>query len=137
MTAQQKTFNYYCLDRCKPYTNEFTITYNDGSIIRKKLFKIGLRTNIKHIDSFCLYTETDQDFDAFMFIPTELFYDNQWKFFQEVLTIDELKSLITTIKTINIFQYLSLLEFTNIYQDFKEFVESNWLYLNMDDLIEI
>jgi hypothetical protein len=137
MTKQQQEFDYYCLDRIKPITEEFTITYNDGFIIRKILYKLGLRTKIKRIDSFVLYTESDDDLEGFKFIPTDIFYDYYEKFFTDVLTIDELKSIVKNINTINIFEYTSLLEFTNIYDDFKKFIEYNWQALDMDGLIEI
>lgn len=137
ITKQQQEFEYYCLDRCKPLSEEFTVTYSDGSIIRKLLYKIGLRASIKHRDCYCLYTETEKDMDNFLFIPVEKYEDYQKRFFFDVFNLEDLKSIISSIKTINIFEFTSLLEFNNIYQDFKEFVESNWETLDMDNLIEI
>lgn len=136
-TRQHQEFNYYCLDRLKPLSEELPITYNDGNIIRKKLYKIGLRTNIKHQDCFVLYTESEEDLDRFVYITTDNFYDYQESFFNDVFTISDLKEIVKTILTINIFEYASLLDFTYIYNDFKEFIESNWLYLDMDNLIEL
>ena len=137
MTRQQQEFNYYCLDRCKPLTEEFTVTYNDGNAIRKSLYKIGLRANIKHTDCYCLYTESERDLDDFMFISVENYNDFYKNFFFDIFDYEDLKSIILSIKTINIFEFMSLMDFTNIYQDFKDFVETNWSELNMDNLIEI
>ena len=135
ITAQHQEFNYYCLDREKPVSEEFVVTYNDGSVIKKILYKIGLRANIKHEDCFVLYTESESDLDDF--IPTETFYNYQESFFTSIFSIEEIKTLIKRIKTINIFEFTSLLDFTNIYGDYKDFLESNWSNLNMDELIEI
>lgn len=137
LTKQHQEFNYYCLDRLKPLTEELPITYNDGNIIRKVLYKIGLKAEIKHQECFILYTESDQDLDEFIYIDAESFYNNQRRFFTEILDLMEVKELIKTIKTINIFEYASLLEFTNIYEEFQEFIETNWTVLDMDNLIEI
>lgn len=137
ITAQHQEFNYYCLDREKPVSEEFVVTYNDGSVIKKILYKIGLRANIKHEDCFVLYTESESDLDDFIFIPTETFYNYQESFFTSIFSIEEIKTLIKRIKTINIFEFTSLLDFTNIYGDYKDFLESNWSNLNMDELIEI
>lgn len=137
LTRQHQEFNYYCLDRCKPITEEIPITYNDGNIIRKILYKVGLRTKIKHQDCFVLYTESDDDLECFTYIAAEIFYDYQQRFFNDIFSIEEVKELIKTLKTINIFEYTSLLEFTYIYDEFKEFVEYNWNTLDMDNLIEI
>ena len=137
MTRQHEEFNCYCLDRCKPLSEEFTITYTDGSIIRKILYKIGLRASIKHVDCFCLYTESDDDIDRFLFISTEKYYEYQKRFFFDIFNVEDLSSIINSIKTINIFEFVSLLDFNNIYQDFKDYLEYNWSRLQMDELIEI
>lgn len=137
LTKQHQEFNYYCLDRLKPLTEEIRLTYNDGSVIRKVLYKIGLKANIKHQECFILYTESDQDLDEFIYIGTEEFYENQRRFFTEVLSIAEVKELIKKLKTINIFEFASLLEFENIYEEFQLFIENNWVVLDMDNLIEI
>ena len=137
-SEQFKIFNYYCLDRCKSYTNEFVITYTDrNNILRKKKYKIGLRSKVKHIECFCLYTESDEDLNQFIFIPTSVYYEWYDKFYKEVLSIEEVEELIKRITTINIFEYTSLLDFINIYQDFKEFIEYNWKVIDMDNLIEV
>lgn len=137
LTKQHQEFNYYCLDRQKPLTEEIRLTINDGNIIRKVLYKIGLKADIKHHECFILYTESDQDLDEFIYIDAEDFYNNQRRFFTEILSIEEVKELIKTLKTINIFEFASLLEFTHIYEEFQEFVETNWTVLNMDSLIEL
>ena len=137
LTRQHQEFNYYCLDRCKPVSEEFPITYNDGNIIRKIRYKVGLRTKIKHQDCFVLYTESDDDLENFTYIAAEIFYEYQQRFFNDIFPLSEIKDLVKTLKTINIFEYTSLLEFTYIYDDFREFVEYNWNALDMDNLIEI
>lgn len=137
LTKQYREFNYYCLDRLKPLTEELRVTYNDGSIIRKILYKIGLRANIKHQECFILYTESDADLDEFVYIDANEFYENQRRFFTEILTVEEVKERIKTLSNINIFEFTSLLEFTNIYEEFKSFIETNWDILEMDNLIEL
>jgi hypothetical protein len=137
LTKPHQEFNYYCLDRLKPLTEELRVTYNDGNVIRKVLYKIGLRADIKHQECFILYTESDSDLDEFLYIDAEDFYNNQRRFFTEILSIAEVKELIKSLKTINIFEFASLLEFTNIYEDFQAFIENNWAVLDMDNLIEI
>ena len=137
ITRQHQEFNYYCLDRLKPLSEEVPITYNDGNIIRKILYKVGLRTNIKHQDCFVLYTESDEDLDCFIYIATDKFYDYQSRFFNEVFSLSEIKDIIKKLTTINIFEYTSLLDFTYIYNDFKELIDFNWNNLDMDNLIEI
>ena len=72
-----------------------------------------------------------------MFIPADIFYDNQKRFFTEVLTVEEVKTMIKILPAINIFEYTSLLEFTKIYKEYKELVEENWEKLDMNNLIEI
>ena len=137
LTRQHQEFNYYCLDRSKPLTEEIKLTYNDGNIIRKVLYKVGLKATIKHTECFILYTESDEDLDKFLYIDAEDFYENQRRFFTEILSVGEVKELIKGIKTINIFEFASLLEFTDIYEDFQDFIENNWAVLDMDNLIEI
>ena len=137
LTRQHKEFNYYCLDRLKPISEELVITYNDGNIIRKILYKIGLRTNIKHQDCFVLYTESDDDLDNFIYIAADIYYEYQWRFFNEIISLEEFKEIIKRLTTINIFEYTSLLEFNYIYDEFKQLVECNWDNLDMDNLIEI
>ena len=137
ITKQHIEFNYYCLDRLKPLTEEFPVTYYDGSVVKKILYKIGLRSKIKHQDCFVLYTESDQDLEQFIYIEAESFYNNQRRFFNDILQPFEVKEYINQLKTINIFEYVSLLEFECIYDEFKCLVESNWEILSMDNLIEI
>ncbi len=137
ITRQHQEFNYYCLDRLKPLSEEIPITYNDGNIIRKILYKVGLRTNIKHQDCFVLYTESDDDLDNFVYIAADNFYDYQQRFFNDIFSLSEIKEIIKTLTTINIFEYASLLDFTYIYNDFKDLIEFNWSTLDMDNLIEI
>lgn len=137
LTKQHEEFKYYCLDRCKPLSEEIKITYNDGNIIRKILYKIGLRTSIKHQDCFVLYTESDDDLNNFIYIAVETFYNYQQRFFNDIFSLSEIKDIIKVLPNINIFEYTSLLDFNYIYNDFKEFVEYNWLTLDMDNLIEI
>ena len=86
---------------------------------------------------FILYTESDEDLDEFLYIDVEEFYNNQRRFFTEVLQAVEVKELIKCLKTINIFEFTSLLDFIDIYEDFQAFVENNWTVLDMDNLIEI
>ena len=137
MTRQKQEFDYYCLDRCKPIFDEIVVVYNDGSVIRKVLYKIGLRANIKHVDCLLLYTASDADLEKLVYIATDTFYDNQRRFFTDVLSNEEMKNLFKQLITINIFEYTSLLDFNYIYDEFKELVEYNWDALNMDNLIEI
>lgn len=137
LTKQHQEFNYYCLDRLKPLTEELRLTYNDGFVIRKVLYKIGLRANIKHQECFILYTESDQDLSEFIYIGAEEFYENQRRFFTEILTLEEVREIIKKLSTINIFEFTSLLEFTNIYEEFQLFIENNWEVLQMDNLIEL
>ena len=137
MTKQRKEFDCYCLDRLKPLTECLPITYDDGNIIRKMEYKIGLKASIKHQECFILYTESEQDLDEFIYIDTEEFYNNQERFFTQILSKQEVFEIIKKLKTINIFEFTSLLEFINIYDDFKNFVEANWDYLDMDNLIEL
>ena len=94
LTRQHQEFNYYCLDRSKPLTEEIKLTYNDGNIIRKVLYKIGLKATIKHTECFILYTESDEDLDKFLYIDAEDFYENQRRFFTEILSVGEVKELI-------------------------------------------
>lgn len=137
MTRQQKEFDCYCLDRCKPIFDDIVFAYDDGAIIRKVKYKIGLRANIKHCDSLLLYTESDADLEKLIYIAVDEFYDNQRRFFSEILSIDEIKELFKQLVTINIFEYTSLLDFNCIYDEFKELVEYNWEVLDMDNLIEV
>lgn len=137
MTKQQEEFECYCLDRLKPIGDDFPIAYNDGSVIKKLYYKIGLIANIKHQECFILYTASDQDLEGFTFITKDAFYDNQKRFYTEILTITELKSMIKTLPAINIFEFTSLLQFSTIYAEFKEILENNWDILEMDSLIEI
>lgn len=137
LTPQHEEFNYYCVDRLKSIDEWLPISYTDGDIIKKIRYKIGLRAVIKHQDCFILYTESDQDLEEFIYIDTEEYYNNQHRFFTDILSITEVKELIKKLKTINIFEFTSLLDFTNIYDEFKDFIESNWLNLDMDNLIEL
>lgn len=137
MTRQHQEFRYYCLDRLLPTNEEFKITYDDGNIIRKLKYKLGLRAKIKHQDCFILYTESDQDLDEFIYIDVEAYYNNQHRFFTDILPVGEVRELITRLTSINIFEFTSLLDFINIYADFQSFIEYNWNVLDMDKLIEL
>ena len=137
LTKQHQEFNYHCLDRLQPFENDLNLSYNDGNIIKKVRYKIGLKAKIKHEECFILYTESDRDLDQFIYIDVDSYYRNQRRFFNDILSLTEVKELIKNIKTINIFEFTSLLEFINIYDDFKFVIEDNWTYLNMDSLIEI
>ena len=137
MTKQQQEFEYYCLDRCKPIAENVTITYKEDNVIKKLYFKVGLRADIKHVDCFCLYTESDRDLDAFVYIYSDLFFDYYERFLTGILSKEEVDTLFIKIRTINIFEFTSLLAFNDIYQDFKDFLEYNWEVLNMDKLIEL
>lgn len=98
---------------------------------------MGLRAKIKHEDCFILYTNSDKDLYQFIYIGVDTYYKNQRRFFNEILPVFEVKEIIKNIKTINIFQFVSLLNFINIYDDFKLFVEQNWDVLDMNNLIEL
>lgn len=137
MISAKETFEYYCLDRIKPVSEELNITYRDDGLIRKLYYKIGLRAKVKHVDCFILYTSTDDDLDTFVFIPVDYFFDNQARLMLSVIDKEEYMQIIKRINTINIFEFVSLLDFMYIYDDFKEFVEYNWQVLNMDSLIEV
>lgn len=137
MTRQHELFNYYCLDKTKPIPEMFTISYRDGERIRSIEYRIGLRAKIKHIDCFVLYTATDADLDVIVFVPVDTFYDNYSYFLTKVISKDEYLSYIRVLQTINIFEFTSLLDFSYIYSDFKEFVEYNWAAIDMDSLIEL
>ena len=73
LTRQHQEFNYYCLDRSKPLTEEIKLTYNDGNIIRKVLYKVGLKATIKHTECFILYTESDEDLDKLFTEPYNVY----------------------------------------------------------------
>ena len=137
LTRQHQEFNYYCLDRLQSFENDLKLTYNDGNVIKRVLYKIGLKAKIKHEECFILYTNSDLDLDQFVYIDVDAYYQNQRHFFNDIISIAEMHELIKNIKTINIFEFASLLEFTNIYDDFKGLVEDNWTNLDMDSLIEI
>lgn len=137
MTKEKQEFDYYCLDRLKAIGEDFPLTYTDGSVVRKLYYKIGLRASIKRQDCFILYTATEDDLEGFTFIPTDIFYNNQKRFYTEILTTTEVKELMKKLPAINIFEFVSLLDFINIYSEFKELVDYNWENLNMDSLIEI
>lgn len=137
ITRQHREFDCYCLDRLQPFENDLKITYNDGNIIRKVIYKVGLRANIKHQECFILYTASDRDFEQFIYIDADVYYDNQHRFFNDIISSEELREIIKRIKTMNIFEFVSLLDFINIYDEFKEMLEDNWDVLDMDNLIEI
>lgn len=137
MTRQQEEFNCYCLDRLEPFENDIKLTYQEDNIIKKTLYKIGLKARIKHHECFVLYTNSTNDFDQFLYIDVDAYYENQRRFFNDILSSLEVQELIKKIKTINIFEFTSLLDFTNIYDEFKELIDDNWTTLDMDSLIEI
>lgn len=136
MTRQQELFNYYCLDRIKPIPEMFTVSFREHERIHSIDYKIGLRATIKRMDCFVLYTATDEDLNLITFIPVDTFYDNYDYMCTKVISKDEYVSYIKTMQTINIFEFASLLDFSYIYSDFKEFVEYNWAAIDMDSLIE-
>ena len=136
MTKEHQEFNYYCLDRCK-VGDEFPISYNDGVVVHKRRYKLGLKTKIKRQECFILYTDSDADFDTFTYISAETFYNFQQRFFTDIFSVEEFKEIIKVLNTINIFEYTSLLNFDNIFSDYYDMVEDNWDALRMDDLIEI
>lgn len=137
MTKQHQEFNYYCLDRLQPFENDIKITYNNDYIIRTIIYKIGLKAKIKHQECFILYTDSDLDLEQFIYITTDNYYNNQRKFFNEIFSISEYENIIFKLNNINIFEFVSLLNFLNIYNDFKLLLEENWSLLNMDALIEL
>lgn len=138
-TREQEEFDCYCLDRIKLVSNEspFPVAYSDGVIIKKLIYKVGLKATIKKQECFILYTESDEDLECFAFIPVDRFFDNQKRFYTEVFEQSELNEIIRKLSAINIFQFTSLLEFNTIYEEFKELLEENWQQLQMDNLIEI
>ena len=137
MTKEKQEFDYYCLDRLKAIGEDFPLAYTDGSVARKLYYKIGLRASIKRQDCLIKYTATEDDLEGFTFIPTDVFYNKQKRFYTEILTTTEVKELIKKLPAINIFEFVSLLDFVNIYSEFKELIDYNWENLNMDSLIEI
>lgn len=137
MTKERQEFEYYCLDRLKVLGDDFPLAYSDGAVIRKIFYKIGLKATIKREECFILYTGNEEDYEHFTFIPVDVFFNNQKRFYTEVLSIEEVKELIRKLPAINIFEFTSLLEFNNIYEEFKELLEDNWEMLQMDNLIEI
>lgn len=139
MTKEKQEFEYYCLDRLKLFSNEspFPVSYSDGVITKKIIYKVGLKATIKKQECFVLYTDSDEDLEGFTFISIERFYENQKRFYTEVFDKNELKDIIRTLPAINIFEFTSLLEFNTIYDEYKELLEENWEKLEMDDLIEI
>ena len=137
MSRQEQEFDCYCLDRCKPLTEELPIAYNNGTNITKVKYKIGLRAMIRKRDCFILYTESEEDLNGFTFITTENFYDNQRRFYTDIIPFEDFRELIKWLPNINIFEFTSLLDFVNIYEEFMNLVKGNWTTLNMDNLIEI
>lgn len=136
MTRQEELFHYYCFDRILQLPEEFTIAYKENERIKRINYKIGLRAKIKHLDCFVLYTESDDDLDGMLFIPVNLFYDNYEYITCKVISKEDYSYFIRSLSTINIFELASLLDFSLIYLDFKQFVERNWEVLDMDALIE-
>lgn len=137
MTKEQQEFEYYCLDKIKPYNDEVLVTYETDDSIKKILYKIGLQALVKHVECFILYTESDEDLEKFIYIPTKTFYDFRKSIHDDILSLTEYKELFRCIMTINIFEFTSLLEFQYIYQDFKDLINYNWNELDMNSLIEI
>lgn len=138
MTRQYQEFKYYCLDRLLPFENDLRISYKtDYSGIRTINYKIGLKAKIKHEECFILYTDSDLDLDQFLYITVEDYYNNQYTFLHEILSLTEYNEFIIRLTRINIFEFVALLNFLNIYLDFKELVDEKWSLLNMDALIEL
>lgn len=137
MTKQLQEFNYYCLDRISFLSNDLRIAYIVDGVIRKLRFKIGLRAKIKRRECFILYTETEEDLDQFMYIDVDSYFDNERRFFTDIFSVEEKKEIIKQLNTINIFEFLSMLNFISIDKDFYCLVENNWTNLDMDNLIEL
>lgn len=137
MTNEQREFDCYCLDRLRPPEDQLPITYMDHGIIKKILYKIGLRAKIKHEDCFILYTESDRDIDEFAYIKLNTYNEYIARIYSSIISDEERQSIIKIMKTINIYQFVSLLNFIYIYEEFKDLIEKNWAELNMDSLIEI
>ena len=135
MTREQEYFNAYCLDRMKVIDNDLPIAYNDDGLIRKVYYKIGLVAQIKRTICYILYTE--DDFDNFVYIPEEYVLEHEEDLRLHVQKKEELFEHLKVVQTMNIFQFMSMLMFNYIYQDFKDIVDYNWLNLNMDSLIEM
>lgn len=135
MTKEQEYFNYYCLDRMKTVGDDLPISYDDDGLIRKVYYKIGLVAKVKRTVCYILYTE--EDFENLVYIPEEYVLEHEQDLRLRVQKKHELFEYLKIIQTMNIFQFLSLLDFTWIYQDFKDIVDYNWLNLNMDSLIEM
>ena len=135
MTKEHEYFNYYCLDRMKVLDNELPLAYDDEGLIRKIYYKIGLIAQVKHILSYILYTE--EDFDNLIYIPCEFVDNNKESLFLYPQNKQDLFEQLKTIQTMNIFQFMSMLTFTYIFEDFKEIVDYNWDNLNMNSLIEM
>lgn len=133
---KEKIFEYYCLDKTKPITEELNITYSEDGLIRKFYFKTGLRALIKKIDCYILYTSTEEDFENLLFIPVDYFYDHFQRLSMSIIPKYEYLETIKQLQSINIFEFTSLLDFMYIFEEFKNLILTNWQRLNMNSLIE-
>ena len=66
------------------------LTYNDGNVIKRVLYKIGLKAKIKHEECFILYTNSDRDLDQFVYIDVDAYYQNQRHFFNDIIPLPPL-----------------------------------------------
>ena len=135
MTKEQEFFNAYCLDRMKVIDNELPISYNDEGFIRKIYYKIGLIAKVRNILCYILYTE--DDFENFVYIPQEYVLEHELDLRLNVQKKSELFEYLKIVNTTNIFQFISLFTFDYIYQEFKDIVDYNWANLSMDKLIYV
>lgn len=136
-SKQRKEFEYYCLDRLQCISDYLPIKYKDDGEVKKIIYRFGLKANIKQRPSYILYTETDKDFEQFVYIDVDDYNDYQRHFFMDIISKEEMNELIKKVTTINIYEFVSLFNFIRIYDAFLLLVLNNWDHLNMDQLIEI
>ena len=135
MSKEQEYFNYYCLDKIKSLDNDFPISYSDDGYIRKVYYKLGLIAQVKKTICYILYTE--DNFEDLIYIPEEYVLEHEQDLRLKTQNKEELFEVLKIVQTMNIFQFLSMLNFMYIYQDFKDIVDYNWDNLNMNTLIEM
>lgn len=134
MSKEHTYFNYYCLDRIKSIDNDLPVSYKDDGLIRKIYYKIGLIAKIKNSRCFVLYQE--DDFENLVYSTCEFVNDNKEDLLLNVQEKSTVKENFKEINTINIFEFVSMLNFEFIYNEFKDIVDYNWNNLNMDNLVE-
>lgn len=115
--------------------DELPVSYKDDGLIRKIYYKIGMIARIKNTLSYILYTE--DSFENLVYVSCEYVDNHREHLMLYPQPKNELFDIIKTIQTMNIFQFLSLLNFTYIYEEFKDIVDYNWDNLNMNMLIEM